>query len=148
MKSNITIRPASLNDLEQVYSIELNAFLEPYPKELLRLLLFLSPRTFLVVEVNKSVVGYVIGVIRKGYLGHIISVAIEEKFRRKGLGKLLMRTLEDNLLASNCYIFRLEVRESNFIARSLYLALDYKDAYIIPNYYRDGESAIVMFKII
>ncbi|MEM3713369.1 MAG: N-acetyltransferase [Nitrososphaeria archaeon] len=147
----LNIRLASVGDLDKVYFIEERSFpkTDLYPKELLRLYLTLSPKTFLVAEYLGEIIGYALAVVRRGRIGHILSVAVDPNFRRKGTGKKLILKIEEILESLGCIILRLEVNEMNMAARTLYLNLGFKEAYIIPNYYSDGSfSAIVMFKLL
>ncbi|MEM0211410.1 MAG: N-acetyltransferase [Candidatus Methanomethylicia archaeon] len=146
---SIKIREARMDDIRKIYSIEEKSFDERdlYPIELLKFYLNISPKTFLVAEISGEVIGYVIAVVRRGYIGHIVSIAVEPSFRQKGVGRMLMNKIEETLESLGCIILRLEVSEKNFAARFLYLNLGFLEAYTIPNYYCNGCSAIVMFKL-
>ncbi|MCW4022862.1 MAG: ribosomal protein S18-alanine N-acetyltransferase [archaeon] len=114
------------------------------------------PATFIVAEVNDSIVGYimcrvetgipsfkVLGITRKG---HVISIAVLPEHHRKGIGYSLVNEATKAMSfykAKECY---LEVRESNLSAISLYKKLGFKIARTIKNYYADGEDAFVMAK--
>ncbi|MCS7097165.1 MAG: GNAT family N-acetyltransferase [Candidatus Methanomethylicia archaeon] len=149
MLNLVSIREATLNDIEKICSIEEKSFNKEdmYSKDLFRFYLTIAPKTFLVVELYNEVVGYVIAVIRRNYIGHIVSIAIDPNFRGKKLGRMLMEEIERKLRAMGCTVLRLEVDENNIIAHNLYLSLGYRDAYKIPCYYYGGRPAIVMFKL-
>lgn len=140
------IRYAKPEDLREVYEIECLSFKMPYPLEVLSIYLNLKNSEFLVATVNGRIVGYVIGVIRRGIIGHIISIAVHPNFRRMGIATMLMRRVEELLKARGAKVFRLEVRVSNKPAISMYEKLGYKVAYRRYCYYPDGEDAYVMFK--
>jgi ribosomal-protein-alanine N-acetyltransferase len=144
------IREASVNDIDEVYLIERLSFHEQevYPKDLLKFYLSIAPKTFLVAEVGGKIVGYVIAVIRRGYIGHIVSIAVNPSFRGKGFGKLLMIKIEETLKILGCAVLRLEVKKTNIVARNLYLKIGFVEAYEVPNYYFNGCDAIVMFKLL
>lgn len=146
---NLRIREANINDIEKIYSIERKSFDEKelYPIALLRFYLNISSKTFLVAEMSGEIVGYVVAVVRRNYIGHIISIAVDPLFRRKGIGRALINKIEEILENLGCIILRLEVNERNLTARNLYLNAGFSEAYRIPNYYHDGFSAIVMFKL-
>jgi ribosomal-protein-alanine N-acetyltransferase len=147
---DVKIREASVNDIDEIYLIERSSFHEQevYPKDLLKFYLGIAPKTFLVVEVEGKIVGYVIAVIRRGYIGHIVSIAVNPSFRGKGFGKLLMVKIEENLKILGCVVLRLEVKKTNIVARNLYLKIGFVEAYEVPNYYFNGCDAIVMFKLL
>lgn len=114
------------------------------------------PEAFIVAEVDREIVGYImcrietgipsfklLGITRKG---HVISIAVLPKHQRQGIGLALMREAikaMGNYNAKECY---LEVRESNLTAVGLYKKLGFEIARTIRNYYADGENAFVMAK--
>lgn len=140
------VRQATEKDLNRIFEIEVASFKEPYPKSLLYMYLKLTPELFLVVEKNGNIVGYIIGLIRLGRLGHIVSLAVDPKERRKGYGTLLLNTILERFKKLKVHKVRLEVRVSNVAAINLYKKHGFKIAYIIKNFYLDGEDAYVMVK--
>jgi len=146
---NIVIRRIkNEDDLRAVYIIEQMSFNNPYSFELLSILSNLHYETFLLAEIDHRIIGYIIFIIQRNYLGHIISIAIDPLYRRSGIASKLMEAAEDHLKKKGVLVLRLEVRVSNLIARKFYLKLGFKNGYIIPNYYTNGESALVMFKLL
>ena len=140
------IRKFREKDMDEVEEIEREAFKRPYPRNLILGLWHINPNLFYVAEVNNKVVGYILGTLDWGN-GHIVSLAVKKEFREQGIGKALLKTLEDyyfNVIGCNYII--LEVRVSNKIARRFYYKMGYKDRKLIPNYYDDGEDAILMIK--
>jgi len=129
-----------------IYEIERVSFKEPYPPAYLDYLASCASDTFLVVEGNSQVLGYVIATERTDYLGHIISIAVHPGHRRKGLGELLMKSIIDLLARKGISTIRLEVRRDNIVAQSLYEKFGFKLAYVIEDYYSDGEDALVFLK--
>jgi ribosomal-protein-alanine N-acetyltransferase len=104
----------------------------------------MHPRGFLVAELDGKVVGYVIGVIRWGFTGHILAIAVDPPFRRRGVGSALLISMLDRLRASGAREVRLEVRKSNVGAQRFYSKIGFVKQEEVPYYYEDGESAIVM----
>jgi ribosomal-protein-alanine N-acetyltransferase len=140
----IKIRRANIDDLKEIYRIEKESFPDPYPYGLLKAFLF-HPGVYLVATINEKIIGYCIGIIRNENIGHIISIAVDKDYRRKGVGTLLLKTTINELMKLGAKKFRIEVRESNIIAIKLYEKIGFKEKERIPNYYSDGETAIVMF---
>jgi len=136
------LRQARLDDIDAVYAVERECFRDPYPPELLKLLLLL-PGVFLVAVHEDKVIGYVAVVVRNN-MGHVFSVAVVERFRRRGIGRALLKEAIDALRRRGIKDFRLEVRESNHAAQQLYRSLGFKEEGKIPGYYSDGEAALVM----
>ncbi|MEM3718718.1 MAG: ribosomal protein S18-alanine N-acetyltransferase [Candidatus Bathyarchaeia archaeon] len=112
------------------------------------------PETFIVAEENGEVVGYIMCRIETGLSnfgfggfikkGHIVSVAVMPKHRRKGIGQALVEKAMEGMRlynAKNCF---LEVRVTNLPAISLYKKLGFKIIRTIHGYYSDGEDAYLM----
>ena len=93
------------------------------------------------------VIGFIGGAIRSGH-GHISGIAVDKKYRMKGIGKSLLRTVEHDFLANGLEKVTLEVRKSNRDATRFYEKNGYKRPwpYIVKRYYADGEDAIVYEK--
>ncbi|ENN95770.1 ribosomal-protein-alanine acetyltransferase [Methanocaldococcus villosus KIN24-T80] len=140
------IRKFTSKDLEDVEAIEKEAFKHPYPTQLLLGLWINYPDCFYVAEVNNKVVGYIVGMMDWGN-GHIVSLAVKKEYRRRGIGSLLLKTLENYYFnVAKCNYIVLEVRVSNIAARKFYYKMGYRDRKLIPRYYEDGEDAILMIK--
>ena len=150
-----TIERCSRRDLEEVIEINKGALPEHYPAFFFEELLDRFPESFLVARKDR-VVGYVmcrieygLSFVRKLSLtrkGHIVSIAVKEGHRRKGLGRALMEEAIKGLKARGCREAYLEVRVSNEPAISLYEKLGFRKESVIDGYYRDGEAAYLMVK--
>ncbi len=144
--SDVIIRTATYRDLDNIYRIEVESFKIPYPRKYLAVLLALSGDLFIVAENNSKVIGYAVGVLRYGNVGHVISIAVSKEWRRKGVGTKLMLELERRFKERSMSTAMLEVRVSNKAAIKLYEKLGYKIADRIRRYYPDGEDAYLMLK--
>ena len=140
----VKIRDLKPEDMRAILDIEYRCFPDPYPLSLLHNLHKMHPRGFLVAELDGKVVGYVIGVIRWGFTGHILAIAVDPPFRRRGVGSALLISMLDRLRASGAREVRLEVRKSNVGAQRFYSKIGFVKQEEVPYYYEDGESAIVM----
>lgn len=90
-------------------------------------------------------VGFVGGAIRSGH-GHISGIAVEEDYRRSGVGEELIIALEHTFLNESFTTITLEVRVSNLGAIRFYERQGYRPAYMVKGYYADGEDAFVYRK--
>lgn len=149
------IRNATSNDIDKVIEVNMVALPEHYPRSFFEELLENWGKSFFVAESpQEDIVGYVMCrvEIKPGFFkkllvrsGHIVSLAVLENHRRRGLGYALMayamRSLHEDY---NCGETYLEVRVSNTPAIKLYEKLGYKIAKIEKAYYLDGEDAYVM----
>jgi ribosomal-protein-alanine N-acetyltransferase len=99
------------------------------------------------VEVTDgTMIGFAVGMIEPGAVGHIISVGVAPEWRCRGIGKVLMEGTERGFAKRGATISRLEVRTDNLVAQQLYLKLGYIITQQLPNYYANGDNALVMVK--
>jgi ribosomal-protein-alanine N-acetyltransferase len=82
-----------------------------------------------------------LGLARKG---HVVSVAVLEEHRQKGIGTRLIQLAQEEMKKKSANESYLEVRISNQSAVKLYEELGYKVTGKLEAYYRDGEPAYVM----
>ena len=73
----------------------------------------------------------------------IATVAVEPRFRRRGIGSALMLECERR---AQLPVVKLTVRISNQVAISMYEKLGYQTSDIWRAYYSDGEDGLVMSK--
>jgi ribosomal-protein-alanine N-acetyltransferase len=147
------IRQFSTDDITNVVQINKECLPENYPDQFFLGLHYHAPKAFLIAEVDKRVVGYIMCRIERGISsfgrlpvkrGHIVSVAVLPAERHKGIGTAIiragMKAMEDYGAAE----FFLEVRKSNEAAVSVYESLGYEVRRVLKGYYRDGEDAYLM----
>jgi len=75
---------------------------------------------------------------------HLNLLAVRAGFQRLGIGKHLVRWLEESALVAGIGIIRLELRESNRSARRFYEHLGFTEIGRIAGYYAGVEAAIRM----
>lgn len=76
---------------------------------------------------------------------HILNLCVDEPFRRKGIGTLMLNQVLDEAREAGVSRAWLEVRESNSAARELYKGLGFKEHSIRKAYYSDNrENAVVL----
>jgi len=140
-----TLRPVERADLLAVVRIERACFGDPWPYDAFERLL--EEPAFLVAEREGAVVGYVVADATPNHgrdIGHIKDLAVHPEARERGIGRTLLRSALVRLRAVGVAVVRLEVRESNGVARSLYADEGFEPIRRIANYYRDGEDALVL----
>ncbi len=143
----ITIRPIKKTDFNQIAQIEFESFSDPYPPHLFQYLAENVPDLFLVADENKMLLGYIVAEIDQytGFsIGHVLSLAIIGEKRRKGIGHQLLTALIEILKERNCREVVLEVRVSNYSAKSFYQKNSFREIKRSRKYYEDGEDALVM----
>ena len=139
------VREFRPRDLKRVVEIEVMSFDDPYPPQLLRYLYDIGAG-FLVAQENNMVVGYIIFWIRFEDEGHIISLAVDKKYRRRKFGTQLVQTALDIFKKFGIEKVKLEVRAKNKGAIKFYKSLGFKEENRIPQYYENGDDAVVMKK--
>ena len=136
------IRDFKLSDIDDVLAIEYDAISDPYPVDIL-IRLHESGAGFIVAEMGRRVVGYVIFWIRNG-IGHIIAIAVDENFQNMRIGSRLLDKAIQILFANKIFTVGLEVRKSNVNAINFYLKKGFVQVSEEDEYYGDGEAAIIM----
>lgn len=137
------IREFRRQDIKRVLEIEKSSFKDPYPSNIL-LDIYNLGAGFLVAQQDNIVVGYIIFWIRFEDEGHIISIAVDEKYRRNGIGTQLVKTAVKVFKRYNIGPIKLEVRVNNRGAIKFYKDLGFTKSQILEKYYEDLEDAVLM----
>ncbi len=140
----VQIRSVKPEDLSSIYQLEEACFKDPFPSYFIKQLADSNPDTFLVASDEGRVVGY--GVVDDwSDHQHLVSLAVLLDWRRRGIGQALLDRLVGQLREGP---LRLELRKSNKDALALYLKNGFHQTGVAHSYYRDGEDAIQMEKLI
>ncbi|WP_455277171.1 ribosomal protein S18-alanine N-acetyltransferase [[Eubacterium] cellulosolvens] len=148
------IRQFQLSDLDDICIIEQLSFPHPWSESEFRLYYRREPQLFLVAAMNARIIGYVIAQVVSSLdpkkfqfrkRGHVVNIAVHPDFRRKGIGKSLIKTINAYLQEKGLKDVFLEVRASNSIARIFYLNLDFEEKGKKLGYYLT-EDALIMVK--
>ena len=143
--SKIDIVRLTKDRLSGVAFIEDQCFEEPWGEKSLELLIGEQGVAFVAIA-SREVVAYG-GMMTVLDEGQITNIATLPDFRRMGLGRRIMDALENFARANGISMLSLEVRESNFAARSLYGSCGWTEEGIRKNFYRRPfENAVVMTK--
>jgi ribosomal protein S18 acetylase RimI-like enzyme len=141
------IEPASLRDLGALRHIEQVCF----PKDAWPLMDLIGVLTFpgvvrLKAVNGKQMVGFIAGDIRRMEgVAWIATVAVLPEYRERGVGSALLKACEAQIPVKR---IRLCVRLSNEVAIRLYEKFGYTKVGEWTRYYQDGESALVMEKLL
>lgn len=148
------IRRCEDSDLQAVIDINMAALPEHYSDYFFESILRELPEAFIVAETKDKVIGYIMCKIEFGFSnfrklgfvkkGHVVSVAVLEEHRGKGVGKALMMEGTNGVLQRKADEIYLEVRVSNASAVKMYERLHFETKSRLRSYYRDGEDAYLM----
>lgn len=142
----VTVRKAVRADLLTVFRIERASFPQPWPYSAFES--FLGRPGFLVAEADE-VVGYVVADTVPNHgraLGHVKDLAVHPDRRDQGIGATLLERALSVLADEDAARVKLEVREGNDAAISLYRGYDFEHHHTVPRYYENGEDALVMVR--
>jgi ribosomal-protein-alanine N-acetyltransferase len=148
------IRHCDHPDLPSVVEINIVSLPEHYSDYFFESILKELPESFIVAETNQKIVGYIMCKIEFGFSnfrklgfvkkGHVVSVAVLQEHRGKGIGWSLMVEAINGLTARRADEIYLEVRVSNDLAIRMYQRLGFLIKSRLHSYYRDGEDAYLM----
>lgn len=148
------IRRCDESDIAAVIDINLAALPEHYSDYFFESILRELPEAFIIAELDGKIVGYIMCKIEFGFSnfrklgfvkkGHVVSVAVLDEHRNKGVGKALMLEGINGVMHRKGDEIYLEVRVSNTGAIKMYEKLNFEIKSRLRSYYRDGEDAYLM----
>lgn len=149
-KENIlpfTIRPATIQDLQAISDLETECFTIPWSRKSLETDLQGNQYAHYLAAVRAGkVIGY-IGLYLIFEDAEITNLAVTSSCRAQGVGTALVRAACSIAAQSGAVQMTLEVRESNYAARSLYRREGFHEISVRKAYYSDNrENAIIMLK--
>jgi len=98
----------------------------------------------LVATDGNRIAGFIVGVVSGVRQARILMLAVDDDYRGRGIGKMLLRAFVSSCLLSRIYSIVLEVRISNVPAINLYTAFGFSIIDNLRSYYRDGEDGLRM----
>ena len=144
------MKSATINDLDALHEIEKECFtLEAFPKEQIARLLEHPNTVSLGAWTNQEIAGFIIGSIKELEeirAGHVLTLDIAVKHRRRGIGLRLLVELERAFVARNVEMCYLEVGVDNVAARELYRKQGYTEVETLRDYYDKGEHGVRLVK--
>jgi len=142
----VSFRAMNYADLVSVFDIEKKSYLDdPWSMAQLKEELAGKNRWYFVAEFQNRIVGYV-GALHAGEVTDVLTLTVHSEFRRKGIGRELLRRLIDWARVQKAEAIMLEMREGNSQAQPLYVDFGFVELTKRDNYYGPGLTAIIMRK--
>ena len=149
MSTAIELRPFVAADVDAVHQIEVAANEDPWSRSLFADELRIdagasSDRHWLVATADDTLVAFG-GILFVADEVHVMNLAVEPTKQRQGIAARLLAALLTKAGDRGAISATLEVRSSNLAARGLYERFGFSKAGIRPNYYSNGEDAVIMW---
>jgi ribosomal-protein-alanine acetyltransferase len=136
---DVKIEDASLRHLDKLFEIEEQCFTkEAFSKQQISYLLTDYNTIGLVAKVNSEIAGFIILQLESEddvVFGHIITLNVATKYRRKGIAQRMLHETENMLKSRGITESRLEVKQDNSAAIKLYQRLGYREISKLDHYY-------------
>ena len=149
-RKQATTGAVTARDLKDLLNLERECFTtEAYTERQMRDLLESPNAIALLARIDADVAGFVISMVEdcgNAKFGHIVTIDVAVKHRRKGIGLTLLKAAEDALSRRKVQIVYLEVRANNTSALQLYRKQGYVKAEILEDYYSVGIRALRLMK--
>lgn len=151
-----SVRECAFEDLELVKVINENELPEDYPFFFYKSILDNFQEAFLIAclkDKPEKIIGYIMWRVERTpskhslrliNKGHLVSIAVSNEYRRKGVASALLSKSMQAILKHQLQEYVLEVRITNYSAINLYEKFEYKTEGIKKKYYKDGENAYFM----
>ena len=143
--SVITVRSATLSDVNAVATIERDSFTLPWSRSSFANLVQSPAVQFLVAVVGADVVGGYAVLLRATDTCELANLAVAREMRGHGIGRRLLNAAIDGARANAASDILLEVRASNYTAQALYASAGFREVARRRRYYdKPIEDALVL----
>ena len=139
------MRPATPEDIDDLVAIENAAFAsDRISRRSFRALISRPTAETIVAEDGEGrLLGYAMLLFRKGTgLARLYSIAVAPAAKGLGVGRKLLEKAEEAAVRHDRFLLRLEVREDNIAAISLYRRPGYRRIGLYHDYYEDHSAAL------
>jgi ribosomal protein S18 acetylase RimI-like enzyme len=145
LMSTITLGPARIGDAPRIANMS-RALIEPglpwswTPR---RVAAHMREREHLTIVAKEGtdLAGFVLAQFGAETV-HLALLGVEVAYRRNGIGRQLVKWVEDTAVIAGLFMVRLEVRSTNHSARRFYASLGYSESGSAAGYYSGVEDAI------
>jgi ribosomal-protein-alanine N-acetyltransferase len=140
MTADIQFEPLKEENINDIVILEKLSFKDPWTRQSFYDELVNPLAHYILAKNSENVVGYG-GFWKILDEAHITNIAVHPEYRRKNVGKNLMRQLILKAKDMQLTKMTLEVRQSNQVAISMYEKFGFVFCGLRPRYYADGENA-------
>ncbi len=142
----VIIREMEIADLAMIMKLEKELFSAPWSEAMFSEEIKGHYAYVLQKDENKEIIGYLCGWKLLDEFT-ITNIGITGNFQRMGFGIKLVKFIVSKLLYEKCFIFTLEVRESNLKAIRLYEKFGFEQVGLRVNYYQNPVENAVMMRL-
>jgi ribosomal protein S18 acetylase RimI-like enzyme len=138
-------RPA---DFEQLWDLDQRCFSSDIAYSREELSYYLQNRTAICVVAWEGAcpLGFILGHVVRGGVGHVVTLDVDTAGRRSGLGSTLMHSLDERFRLAGCTSSMLEVAVNNKAALAFYKKHNYSVLKVLRRYYPNGLDGFLMGK--
>lgn len=137
----------SQDDADEIAALHARSFSEPWPKGDFSTLLQQEAMLALGARHEGALVGFILfGVVAPE--AEILTLCVDPSHRQRGAGYLLLTQAISLLAMRKIFRLFLDVARTNEAARALYAKAGFAETGMRPRYYRNGDDAILMERII
>jgi len=90
--------------------------------------------------------GFILGHVVRGGVGHVVTLDVDTAARRSGVGSTLMHSLDERFRKAGCTSSMLEVAVNNKAALAFYKKHNYSVLKVLRRYYPNGLDGFLMGK--
>ena len=148
--TRVYLRPMRMEDVEQVYAIDVLSFAMPWTERSYRFELTENPAAGLWVAEVMDETGspHLVGIIATWFIideVHVANIAVHPDYRRLGIGRKLLAHALLHSAYKGANTAMLEVRRTNLGAQGLYKKFGFVEVGVRVHYYSDNnEDALLM----
>ncbi len=143
-RQGLIVRAANVDDLDAIARLECNSFPEDQVSRRSFAAFLRAPhRPVIAATVDGKLAGYALLSLRgKSQAVRIYSIAVDERFARRGIGSALLQASEKYSILHKKAELTLEVRYDNKPAIGLYEKWGFRQFGEHEDYYEDGATAL------
>ena len=142
MNRDIIIREARTADLNDIFDIERNSFESSWTRDNLEQEMALNCSIVLLAISGREIIGFITAWLVRGEI-QINRLAVLEKYRRRGVARMLLDFLVIRSAHDNPFKILLEVRGKNTAARAFYRSMGFIESGVRKGYYRDDNAVLL-----